>query len=177
MPLWFVGRDLCVPPPVCTIPYAECRLIPPRRRAALPATTGVGAGIPDGPGWDAAWARQGCHALRTWTDCPALFVGRVRHRTRYDIRPPSATRFGVGTAAFGFAGDCAICGWRLGTTGEFAPCAARVFRWLRPAGISPAAAGDRGFAPGPHNFFEKKLSKSFRFVSTDLPAAWRLPPS
>ena len=38
-------------------------------------------------------------------------------------RPPSATRDGVGTAAFGFAGDCAICGWRFGTIGEFAPCA------------------------------------------------------
>ena len=27
--------------------------------------------------------------------------------------------------------------------GDFAPCAARVFRWLRPADISPAAAGDQ----------------------------------
>ena len=31
----------------------------------------------------------------------------------------------------------------LWTMGDFAPCAARVFRWLRPAGISPAAAGDQ----------------------------------
>ena len=48
-------------------------------------------------------------------------------------RPPSTTRYGVGTAAFGFAGDCAICGWRFGRLGislaaaseYFAPCAAR----------------------------------------------------
>ena len=64
-------------------------------------------------------------------------------------RPPPAD--GVGTAAFGFAGNCAICGWRFGTTGDFAPCAARVFRPLRRAGISPAAAGDRGSAPGPRD--------------------------
>ena len=87
-----------------------------------------------------------------------LCIGRVRDAVFYDgvqRRPPSTTRDGVGTAAFSFAGDCAICGWRFGTMGEFAPCAARVFRWLRPAGISPAAAGDRGFAPGPHDFLKK----------------------
>ena len=37
------------------------------------------------------------------------------------------------------------------------------FRAVRGAGISPAAAGDRGTAPGPRNFFEKKLRKSFLF--------------
>ena len=35
------------------------------------------------------------------------------------------------------------------------------FRAVRGAGVSPVATGDRGFAPGPQNFFEKKFSKSF----------------
>ena len=59
-------------------------------------------------------------------------------------RPPSATRDGVGTAALRLRrGDCAICGWRFGTMGEFVPCAARVVRPLRRAGISLAAASDQ----------------------------------
>ena len=63
-------------------------------------------------------------------------------------RPPSTTHDGVGTAALRLCrGDCAICGWRFGTIRDFAPCAARVFRWLRPAGISPAAAADRRRCP------------------------------
>ena len=86
--------------------------------------------------------------------------GRVKDAAPYGggvhKRPPSTTRDGVGTAAFGFAGDCAICGWRFGTLGDFAPCAARVFRWLRPAGISPATAGDRGLCPlDPCDFLKK----------------------
>ena len=35
------------------------------------------------------------------------------------------------------------------------------FRAVRGVGVSLAAASDRGFAPGPQNFFEKKFSKSF----------------
>ena len=63
-------------------------------------------------------------------------------------RPPSTTHDGVGTAALRLCrGDSAICGWRYGTTGDFAPCAGREFRWLRPAGISPAAAADRRRCP------------------------------
>ena len=101
----------------------------PRRHAALLTTTDVGAGIPDGPGRNAVRARQGCRALR-W----GVPKGR---------RPPP--RDGVGTAALRLRrGDCAICGWRFGTMGDFAPCAARVFRPLRRAGISLAAASDRG---------------------------------
>ena len=71
-------------------------------------------------------------------------------------RPPPA--LGWGRRPYGLRrGDCAICGWRFGTLG--------VFRAVRGAGISPAAAGDRGFAPGPQNFFEKKFSKSFFFFT------------
>ena len=71
-------------------------------------------------------------ALRTWMDCPAWFAGRVHHRTRYDIRPPSSTRYGVGTAALG------LTPWGLRPLRR----ALRddgVFRWLRPAGISRRA--------------------------------------
>ena len=58
-----------------------------RRRAALPSTTGVGAGIPDGPGWGAVWARQGCRVLRR-----GVQKGR---------RPPPA--MGWGRRPYGFA--------------------------------------------------------------------------
>ena len=72
-------------------------------------------------------------------------------------RPPSATPDGVGTAALRLRrGDCAICGWRFGTIGEFAPCAAWVFRPLRPAGISRLARRDRGRCPlDPCDFLKK----------------------
>ena len=86
-------------------------------------------------------------ALRTWMDCPAWFAGRVHHRTRYDIRPPSSTRYGVGTAALG------LTPWGLRPLRR----ALRddgVFRWLRPAGISRrarrgcfAGCGQRVFRP------------------------------
>ena len=56
----------------------------------------------------------------------------VHHPVRGGERRPSAL---PGTAP---SADGA-----LGTMGDFAPCAARVFRWLRPAGISPAATGDQ----------------------------------
>ena len=57
-------------------------------------------------------------------------------------RPPP--REGWGRRPCGIRrGDCAICGWRFGTMGEFAPCAARGFRPLRRAGISPRARGDQ----------------------------------
>ena len=56
-------------------------------------------------------------------------------------RPPSATRDGVGTAALRLCrGDCAICGWRFRTIGDFARCGGREFRAVRGAGVSLAAA-------------------------------------
>ena len=162
------------------------RLVPPcragaclRRCAALPTTTGVGAGIPDGPGWGAVWARQGCRALRQCCAAPhharcgtfqstASAVTTLLHVSLFHLtltkgrRPPPAD--GVGTAALGLTPRrLRHLRMALWTIGDFAPCAARVFRWLRPAGISPVATGDRGFAPGPHNFFVKKLSKNFIF--------------
>ena len=73
-------------------------------------------------------------------------AGRIRRgRTR---RPPSATRYGVGPAALRHCrGNCAICGWRFGTIGDFAPCAGR-----------PGA-----LPPGPLRFFEKNRVKLFMF--------------
>ena len=58
------------------------------------------------------------------------------------------------------------CGRRPSALPGIAPSAdgalnAGVFRAVRGAGVSPVATGDRGFAPGPQNFFEKKFSKSF----------------
>ena len=51
----------------------------------------------------------------------------------------------------------------LGTMGCFAPCAARVFRPLRRAGVSLAAASDRGRCPLDPCDFLKKSSKTFYF--------------
>ena len=45
-------------------------------------------------------------------------------------------------------GDCAICGWRFGTMGDFAPCAAREFRPLRRA-TRVAASGLRDLGCSP----------------------------
>ena len=73
-------------------------------------------------------------------------------------RPPPA--LGWGRRPCGIRRrDCAICGWRFGTIGDFAPCAALVFRWLRPAGISPAAAGDQRLCLWKPRFFEKNRVK------------------
>ena len=46
---------------------------------------------------------------------------------------PPSTPQGRRRGPWPTAGDCAICGWRFGTLGCFAPCAARVFRPLRLA--------------------------------------------
>ena len=56
-------------------------------------------------------------------------------------------------------GGCAICGWRFGTTGCFARCGGRAFRWLRPAGVSPVATGDQRRCLWTPRFFEKKRVK------------------
>ena len=75
-------------------------------------------------------------------------------------RPPSTTPEGVETAALRLCrGDCAICGWRFGTLGCFALCAARVFRPLRRAGVSLAAASDQRRCLWTPRFFEKNRVK------------------
>ena len=158
---------------------ALCRTVPDHEP---PTILNVGAGIPDGPGRNAPWTRQGCRVLRTGytfaTMRRSTSPGTARRHTQvlhYEYgghsrragartsslccrwmpprRPPPTD--GVGTAAFGFAGGCAICGWRFGTTGCFARCGGRAFRWLRPAGISPVATGDQRRCLWTPRFFEK----------------------
>ena len=85
-------------------------------------------------------------------------------------RPPPAD--GVGTAAFGFAGGCAICGWRYGRLGCFARCGGRVFRWLRPAGISRRARRDQRLCPWTPRFFEKNRVKLLSFYSRIVTCIW-----
>ena len=63
-------------------------------------------------------------------------------------KPPSATRFGVGTVALAVGRGLRHLRMALGTTGDFAPCAARVFRPLQRA--RPGA-----LPPGPLQLFEK----------------------
>ena len=51
-----------------------------------------------------------------------------------NIRPPPATRYGVGTAALRLCrGDCAPYEARFETIGDFARCGGRVFRPVRGA--------------------------------------------
>ena len=139
------------------------------RRWYAPSTIlDVGAGIPDGPGRNVPWTRQGCRVLRNGyafapmrrstssaaarrhTQVPPYEhrrtaphgSGRVRHRTRYDIRPPSTTRVGGGD------GGLRLCRglrhlrmalWDAGgisrraRRGNFARCDGREFRPLRRA--------------------------------------------
>ena len=109
-----------------------------RRRAAPPTTTGVGAGILDGPGWGAVWARQGCRALHGiappagahWHRCVGGWHSVLHWLMVYAVHP---ARVAARTMALG-----------------------RGLRHLRMAlwdagGVSPAATGDRGVAPGPRD--------------------------
>ena len=64
VPYAIVGRDLCVPPLVCTKNHRMDRNVPARRAGACPRRRygpsimmDVGAGIPDGPGRAAEWFR------------------------------------------------------------------------------------------------------------------------
>ena len=52
---------------------------------------------------------------------------------------------------------------RRARRGSFARCDGRVFRWLRPAGISPAAAGDQRLCLWKPRFFEKNRVKLLIF--------------
>ena len=120
---------------------------------------GVGAGIPDGPGWNAPWTRQGCRVPRNgYAFAPVrrlTLPGTTRRHTQvppyeYDglsrvvcgggmhhrspLRHKAAVHHpltGWGRRPSALPGDCAICGWRFGTLG--------VFRPLRRAGVSRRA--------------------------------------
>ena len=193
----YIGPHTAPPniaPLACTENYRTGRYNPPcragacpRRCAALPTTIGVGAGIPDGPGWGAVWARQGCRALRQCCAAPhharcgtfqttasavtTLFHFSLFHLTLTKGRRPPPVMGGDGglTAdAVGIAPSADGALGRLGSSrrarrGCFARCGGRAFRWLRPAGISPVATGDRGRCPlDPCNFL-KKVDKNFKF--------------
>ena len=111
----------------------------------------VGRGILDASVAHSIRGRQGCWPLR-----PAEKMAPTVHPHRGRRRGP-----------WPLAGDCAICGWRFGRLGispaaaggSFAPCAARVFRPLRRAGISPRARGDQRPCLWTPRFFEKNRVK------------------
>ena len=170
LPIWNVGRDLRVPPPVCTENYRTGRYNPPcragacpRRCAALPTTIGVGAGIPDGPGWGAMWARQGCRALRQCCAAPhharcgtfqstASAVTTLLHVSLFHLtltkgrRPPPAD--GVGTAALGPT-TRGLRHLRMALWDD------RGFRPLRRAGFRAVRGANRGSASGLRDFLKK----------------------
>ena len=165
-----------------------------RRRYAPPTILNVGAGIPDGPGWSVPWTRQGCRVLRNsyafapvrrsttpstarrHTQVPpyewdgSLFGVRGKRESR---RPPP--REGWGRRLWGRRKrprGLRHLRMALWTTGDFARCGGRVFRWLRPAGVSRLArrgyfarCGGRPGAPppGPLRFFEKNRVKLLTF--------------
>ena len=120
-----------------------------RCRYTPPTASNVGAGIPDGPG------RQ-CYAGASRMPRPTdgwYKKAAVRHPlTGWGRRPCGIRRR-----------DCAICGWRFGTLGCFAPCAAREFRPLRRAGSSPRARGDQRLCLWTPRFFEKNRVKLLMF--------------
>ena len=84
---------------------------------------------------------------------PHLWFGTERGKiTLRQKRPPSTTRYWVGTAAFRRCrGDCAICGWRWERMGCFARC-----------------GGRPGRCPWTLRFFEKNRVKLF--IGTLRPA-------
>ena len=113
---WTVGRDLCVPP----------------LWHGLSIPSGVGAGIPDGPGKNTPRTRQGCRVLRNGhcTDDPRRPPLQGRRRGSWPLA-------GIAPSADGAGDD-------------------RGFRAVRGAGISPATAGDRGRRPlDPCDFLKK----------------------
>ena len=162
----YIGPHTAPPniaPLVCTENYRTGRYNPPcragacpRRCAALPTTIGVGAGIPDGPGWGAVWARQGCRALRQCCAAPhharcgtfqsaASAVTTLLHVSLFHLtltkgrRPPPAD--GVGTAALGLTPRrLRHPQMALWDDRGFRPLRRAGFRAVRGAGVSLAAA-------------------------------------
>ena len=143
----------------------------------------VGAGILDGPGCGAVLARQGCRALRMLC-CTLLGRITLAAGSGYAKRTPSTTRYGVGMASFGFAGDCAICGWRFGRLGISRHARRRYLARCDGAGISLAAAsgsfarcdGQPGaLPPGPLRFGQRAAGwqevSARNFVSEQGPAS------
>ena len=149
----------------------------------------VGAGILDGPGCGAVLARQGCRALRMLC-CTLLGRITLAAGSWYAKRTPSTTRDGVGMASFGFAGDCAICGWRFGRLGisrraqrgYFARCGGRPgalppgpLRFgQRAAGWQEVSArnfvSEQGPASPPYWMYGKKLGRSYGAKGPATPA-------
>ena len=152
----------CRAGPVC--PAAERhllvstdRLVPPcragacpRRRDAPSTILEVGAGIPDGPKWK---CNMGASRM------PRPTVGgtkkaAVRHPRWGGDGGLTADAVGIAPSADGALGRWGIS--RRARRGYFARCGGRVFRWLRPAGVSPVATGDRGRCPlDPCDFLKK----------------------
>ena len=152
-----------------------------RRRYAPPTILNVGAGIPDGPGWSVPWTRQGCRVLRnSYAFAPvrrSTTPGTARRHTqvppyewdgslfgvrgkRESRRPPP--REGWGRRLWGRRKrprGLRHLRMALWTTGDFARSGGRVFRWLRPAGISPRARGDQRLCLWKPRFFEKNRVK------------------
>ena len=145
----------------------------------------VGRGILDASRAQSVRGRQGCRPLRwwglRWCDVPPSVVGYDYAPMRWATVPGTAKRPPSATPSWGGDGGLTALPWGLrplrralrddggippaAAGGSFAPCAARVFRWLRPAGISPAAAGDQRLCLWKPRFFEKNRVKLLSFFS------------
>ena len=105
------------------------------------ASTSVGRGIPDAPMAQFVRGRQGCRPLRccwsmvhtsggTHRSRPASIVGGAFVLMGWQMVPAVHPHRGRRWGPWPLAGDCDICGWRLGTLGG---------RPLRRAGVSRRA--------------------------------------
>ena len=87
-------------------------------------------------------------------------------------RPPP--REGWGRRLSALPGGAPSADGAFGRFREFAPCAARVFRWLRPAGISPVATGDQRLCLWTPRFWAARRPLA-RVVAEEfcvMPAVW-----
>ncbi len=138
-------------------PYIPARTADMARRAG-PMCPAAGTGSPECTG----------HRHPHRTDCPAWFAGRIRYRTPCDKAAVRHPLTGWGRRPSALPGIAPSADGALGRLGCFAGCGQRVFRPLRRAGVSPAAAGDQRPCLWTPRFFEKNRVKLLSLGAVEL---------
>ena len=133
----------------------------------------VGRGILDASMAQSVRGRQGCRPLRPASSMVRTSGGTHRSRptsqktmmlcssSTRNIKPPSTTPRGVGTAALGLTPQ-RFRHLRMAVWDD------REFRWLRPAGVSPRARGDQRPCLWTPRFFEKNRVKLLSLGAVEL---------
>ena len=119
---------------------ALCRTVPDHEP---PTTLNVGAGIPDGPGRNAPWTRQGCRVLRTGyafaTMRRSTLPGTARRHTQV---PPY--EYGGISGGLGVCVSSPCCRWMAPAVHPTGPAAGAMGpSWTAP-GVAPSADGALG---------------------------------